>query len=172
MPSGQPRQVLRPSLLDRLLAGESPQRPLEDLHAGALELRREVLRDLQFLLSTRTTLLGAVAGFQEVGRSVLVYGAPDISSMSAASKDDEKRLTTILTDVIRRFEPRLDPKSIKVEPVPRAERQKPADAGNPETLLQFRISAVLHVEPIHEMVTFDTHIEVETGAIRIPEEKA
>jgi len=167
MTSGLPRQVLRPSLLERLTGEPTVDRPVEDLQIGMRELRREVLRDLRYLLNTRALLAGETAEYTEVQRSLLAYGIPDISSMSMSSEDDIGRLQRMLTDVIRNFEPRIDPKSVRVEAL-----EVDTKAVTPVANLQFRVHATLHVEPFRELVTFDTHIEVETGTVRVEDSAA
>lgn len=168
MTSGLPRQVLRPSLLERLTGADATSRPIEDLQIGIRELRREVLHDLRCLLNTRALLADETADYVEVHASLLAYGVPDISGMSLSSEDDVARLQQILTEVIRRFEPRIDPKTVRVEPLV-AETKSVKD---PVATLQFRVHATLHVEPIRELVTFDTRIEVETGTIRVEDADA
>ena len=64
------------------------------------------------------------------------------------SAADAMRISKILEETIRRFEPRLLPRSIKVEGTP--------NSSVDDFTLGFRISAVLNVDPIREQVSFDT----------------
>lgn len=170
MANGEPRSVLRPSLLQRLIGSDAEARPTEDLRIGLRELRREVLRDLEYLLNTRVAIQDRLADHPLVAGSILAYGMPDVSAMSQSSEGDMDRLTTTIAEIVRRFEPRLDPRSIKVQ---RAEDESAQLSGKksaePITNVRFRIDAVLHVEPLREYVTFDTRIEMETGVVRIAE---
>lgn len=176
MRSGQPRSVLRPSLLQRLIGEDDQARPTEDLRIGLRELRREVLRDLEALLNTRVALHGSFDDHPEVRDSILAYGMPDVSTFSQSSENDMKHLTDSIADIVRRFEPRLDARSVRVE---RATDEGAALAGPQGTAgkepignVRFRIHAVLHVEPLREHVTFDTRIEMETGAVHVAEADA
>jgi type VI secretion system protein ImpF len=173
MRGGQPRSVLRPSLLQRLIGEDGEARPTEDLRIGLRELRREVLRDLEALLNTRVALHGSFDEHPEVRDSILAYGMPDVSTFSQSSENDMKHLTELIADIVRRFEPRLDGRSVRVE---RATDEAAALSGKPAqepiTNVRFRIHAVLHVEPLREHVTFDTRIEMETGAVHVAEADA
>ena len=166
MSDSRPREVLRPSILDRIAATPGAARARGvDLGVGLRELRNEVRRDLERLLDTRTMLLEDLAAYPEARASILGYGLPDLSSMSQSSNDDRRRLCEQIEDTLRCLEPRLEPKSIKVTPITR-----PASEGPPPSpRLDFRVSAVLHVEPIRESVRFDTSFDLERGSIEVTE---
>lgn len=166
MSDSRPREVLRPSILDRLaMSREAGQARGLDLGVGLRELRNEVRRDLERLLDTRTLLLADLADYPEARASVLGYGLPDLTSMWQASPDDRRRLCERLEEVLRRLEPRLEPRSIKVTPI-----NPPSSDGPPASpRLDFRVSAVLHVEPIREAVRFDTSIDLERGNVEVTE---
>lgn len=170
MASGQPRSILRPSVLQRLLGGDqAPERPTEDLRIGVRELRAEVMRDLEFLLNTRVGVRG-LEGYPGLSASILAYGMPDLSRFSQSSEGDMQALTQLVADVIRRFEPRLDPKTVVAErALDEAEALGGGRRQDPIMEVRLRISAMLHVEPVREFVTFDTRIEMETGAVRVAE---
>ena len=60
---------------------------------------------------------------------------------------------------MRAFEPRILPHSIRVVFV---------DSEGPITSnLRFKIQGILHVEPIQEPISFDTSIELDSGAVQI-----
>ena len=165
-PSGRPRSVLRPSLLKRLIGGDAAKvRPMEDLRLSLRELRQEVMDDLEELLNTRATDTTAFEEYEAVSDSVLAYGLPDISTYSPSSENELAQLMQLIALTIRRFEPRLDPESIKVERVIRTNQ-----VGNDEDELNhrsFRIDAVLHVEPIREAVSFSTRVDMDSGTVHI-----
>ncbi|MGE3171976.1 MAG: type VI secretion system baseplate subunit TssE [Planctomycetota bacterium] len=163
--SGRPRAILRPSLLQRLLAGEDAGRPSQDLRVGLRELRDEVLRDLGLLLNTRATDVGKLAPYPEVADSVLAYGMPDVSSYSPSSDDDIEALMSLIAETIRRFEPRLDPNTVRVE---RATDLNPLSGGvDSVNSRSFRIAAMLHVEPIRERIQFDTRVDLDSGTVHV-----
>ncbi|MCA8951017.1 MAG: type VI secretion system baseplate subunit TssE [Planctomycetes bacterium] len=166
MASGQPRQVLRPSVLERLIGSQDEARANEDLRIGVRELRREVLRDLQFLLNTRGGVSAAANSFKHVRDSIVNYGVPDLSKMTIGSDEDKRRLRAVIADVIGRFEPRIDKKTIAVELIADGEEDDEEDEIGS---IRFRVRAVLDVKPIRETFTFHTEIETETGSILVPE---
>ena len=57
------------------------------------------------------------------------------------------------------FEPRLEPRSIKVDYI-----QTDELTG---LQAQFRIRGILHVDPVREPVSFDTNIAMDSGNIEI-----
>jgi type VI secretion system protein ImpF len=147
---------LRHSVLDRLTqeAGAG-----SDLRIGVQELRFAVLRDVEALLNSRRPLLGDLAGLPEVESSLMSYGIPDVSQFSAADAQDIHTLMDLIAATLRRFEPRLLPESIRVRPV-----ESEDEYG---ARMHLRIEAILHVEPIHEPITFDTQIDMERGDVAV-----
>lgn len=150
--------VLRPSLLERLI-GDGSDRPRGlQSYVGFRELREEVGRHLEWLLNTKRFPLDLEA-FEEARESLLSYGVPDLSVYSWSSPADARRISTLIEETIQRFEPRLAPGSIKVELLPRG--------AVDDFQLRFRIDALLHVEPVHEPVSFDTEMDSDSGAVTI-----
>ena len=95
--------------------------------------------------------------------SILNYGMPDLSPFSLA-----QRATTLasiartMEELIRRFEPRLRPGSVKVDGA-----TKPVDdATTSRAALPHRRGA-LHVDPVNEPVSFDTDVDLERGRISV-----
>ncbi|MCG8650262.1 MAG: type VI secretion system baseplate subunit TssE [Pirellulales bacterium] len=77
-------------------------------------LRVQIERDLLALLGTRQ--MSADTNLQAwplAASSVLNYGIPDLSAMTASSMD-VRWLQKTLTQTIRRFEPRLHPETLQV----------------------------------------------------------
>jgi len=145
--------VLRASVLDRLLAGESSTggRGVHD-QLGVRELRSAVARDLEWLLNSRRWVTWDLEELEEARESILTYGVPDFSTYSWRNQGDAKSISKVLEEVIRRFEPRLLPGSIRVELLP---------SGDVDDFqIRFRIDAVLYVEPIREPVSFDTDVDL------------
>src|SRR5215212_5634854 len=97
----------RALLFERLAGGDPPAaregaRPFR-VHETA-SLKESVRRELARLLNTRSS-----AGLDSRGgeMSVLDYGVPDFSSLSALSGDDRVRLSAAVAQSIAAFEPRL-----------------------------------------------------------------
>jgi type VI secretion system protein ImpF len=152
--------VLRASVLDRLLAGESSTggSGVHD-HLGVRELRNAVARDLEWLLNSRRWVTWDFEELEEARESILTYGVPDFATYSWRNQGDAKTISKVLEEVIRRFEPRLLPGSIRVELLP---------SGDVDDFrIHFRIDAVLYVEPIREAVSFDTDVDLDRSWIDV-----
>jgi type VI secretion system protein ImpF len=143
-----------PSLLDRLL-DDDPQVTKEPVTSRRQDLRafeKAVGRDLEALLNSRQETLNELPSeFVEVNRSLMVYGLPDLTSLSLLSQDDRNRIRRAVEDAITAFEPRLLRVRVNLE----APRER--DRG-----LHFRIDALLRVDPSPEPVTFDAVLQLNT----------
>jgi type VI secretion system protein ImpF len=146
-------QIL-PSLLDRLL-DDHPELSVEPVVGRSQDFRRyerAVARDLEALLNSRQEILEELAAdFAEVGRSLITYGLPDLTSLSLLNQDDRHRIRRAVEDCISSFEPRLQRVRVTLE------TPKERDRG-----LHFRIDALLRVDPTPEPVTFDAVLDLST----------
>jgi type VI secretion system protein ImpF len=149
--------VLRHSVFDRL--ADTGGRAGGDLRIGVEDLKKAVLRDVERLLNCKSTMHPDVAELPELSTSILAYGLPDFSHFSGASGADRQRICDLITRALRTFEPRLEPRSIKVDFI---ERDDVVGLHN-----NFRIRALLHVDPVRESIRFDTTIEMDTGAVEV-----
>ena len=150
-------EVLRHTVIDRL-AGTGGLRG-GDLRIGVEDLKATVCRDIEWLLNTKRPLDMELDGFAEASKSNLNYGIPDFSQFSAANGADCGTLSQLIEQALRLFEPRLEPRSIKVDYV-----QTDEMTG---LQAQFRIRGILHVDPVREPVSFDTNITMDSGNIEI-----
>ncbi|BBO73295.1 hypothetical protein DSCW_07120 [Desulfosarcina widdelii] len=138
------------SLLDRLIdtdpseSQESVQHRL--LNVG--QVKASVARDLENLLNSRRMITPIPEGMRHLADSVVTYGLKDFTAKNTASMDAIQAIRKDVERATALFEPRL--KNVKVT----------VDTGNhKERNLNFRISALLVVDPIREPVTFDTHFD-------------
>ena len=138
------------SLLDRLIDTE-PSNARESAQHRLLNVRQvkaSVARDLENLMNSRRMISAIPEGMRHLADSVMTYGLKDFTAVNTISMTV---MQTIRKDVERataRFEPRL--RNVKVS----------VEVGNQkERNLNFRISAMLVVDPIREPVTFDTHFD-------------
>ncbi len=104
----QPKQMQgsRVLLFDRLV-DENPEAKKERISYRVYDregLRQSVQRELMRLLNTRRAQSDVL---DPAKATVLDYGIPDFSALSAASTTDRQYLTRILTTAIAAFEPRL-----------------------------------------------------------------
>lgn len=151
-------EVLRHSILDRLV-GTGGSRATGDLRIGVEDLKQAVLRDIEWLLNTKRPLNMHFDDFEEAQSSILNFGIPDFTQYSAANGGDCSQVCSLITETLRRFEPRLDPRTIGVEHLVSEELTG--------IRAQFRIHGVLHVDPVRVPVTFDTQVEMDSGAVSL-----
>lgn len=157
-----PAQLLTPSVLDRLI-DDHPESAVEaSKRQGQIlrELKQTVRRDLENLLNTRVRCIPLPPGLEELEVSLANYGIPDFTGSSVSGDGSLDELFRSIEKAVQIFEPRL--KDVRVESVGSSE---PLDRT-----LRFRISAVLHVEPIEERMCLDSEVEPVTGTFRIREE--
>jgi type VI secretion system protein ImpF len=153
-------EVLRTSFMDRLIAGESGAgtRGVYE-YIGVSELRDSIARDLEWLLNTKLSDFLDLERFPEAQKSILTYGVPDFSTYSWRNISDANAIARILENTLRKFEPRLIPRTIKVDVLTNS------DVDN--FSLGFRISASLNTGPVGEAVSFDTSIDFESTAVHV-----
>ncbi|MCY7344963.1 MAG: type VI secretion system baseplate subunit TssE [Pyrinomonadaceae bacterium] len=151
---------ITPSVLDRLLDFEpkSSQEAAKSRSKSLRELKLSVRRDLEWLLNTRCYPEDVDEGLEEVLKSVVFYGLPDITGVSAKSHIEQKRLTLALETAIKNFEPRFLDLKVTLEPI-----------NNIDRLLKFHIEANLDIDPMPEPVAFDTVLQLGSGEFAIKE---
>jgi type VI secretion system protein ImpF len=104
-------QSFTPGLFDRLDADDDVPARKRD------EWKESITRDLEALLNTRSALLpDALAGYPEVGASVVNYGLIDFAGMCMTSDTDQKRICTAVRVAIERHEPRLHKVTATLQP--------------------------------------------------------
>jgi type VI secretion system protein ImpF len=122
-------------------------------------LRQQVSRDLGALVNT-INLASAVNldGFEAVKVSILNYGLPDVTSRFYDQLSDGQ-LARDLEEAVRRYEPRLVGKTLRVKPEYRTDEATMS--------VRFEISADLVCEPVSVPVTFLADVEMASGKIAI-----
>ena len=119
MPDVAPQDRLQPALLDRLTDDE-PDTRVETRERRVISMRRLrefVLRDLAWLLNT--TPLGQtqdLSDFPLAQESVIDYGLSDLAGVTLSGVDPGD-LERRIRDAIRRFEPRIRPRTLQVRAV-------------------------------------------------------
>ena len=160
MAKARARDVLRASVLDRLTGDHGAAGEPGTL--GMRELKRAVIHDLEWLLNSRCWWPLEIGNLEEASTSILNYGLGDLSIYSWISSDDRRVICSMIEDAVRTFEPRLQPRSVKVSLV---DRDMVEDFS-----VRIRIEGVLHVEPYTEMVSFDADIHFDTGEFDVRSE--
>jgi type VI secretion system protein ImpF len=157
-----PRERLQPSLLDRLTDHE-PHQDLESREQRVLSisrLRECVIRDLTWLFNSENLASRQKIGdYPEAMRSVINYGIPALSGMTAAGRDPQKLERQIL-EAIQTFEPRLIRDSISVRAI------LSDDEMNSNTLT-FAIEADLWAHPLPLHMFMHTEVDLETGEFNV-----
>ncbi len=159
-----PKERLQPSLLDRLTDDE-PDHPLESRDKRVLSmnrLRECVLRDLAWLFNaTRMVDDEAIERYPFAARSVINYGLPPLSGVTARSLDVgelEHGLRQAITD----FEPRIYRHSLRVHAALTEERMS-------HNALTFEIEGDLWAQPIPLQLYLKTEIDLESGQVKVEE---
>ncbi|PWV64782.1 type VI secretion system baseplate subunit TssE [Plasticicumulans acidivorans] len=157
-----PQERLQPALLDRLV-DDAPEQRKESRDNRVLsmsQLRECVLRDLAWLLNS--TGLGADVDLDscpQVASSVLNYGLPALSGMTASGLDIGQ-LELMLTETIRRFEPRILPASLRVRAVL-------SESEMNHNAIGFEIEGELWAQPVPLRLWLKTELDLESGNVRI-----
>lgn len=158
------RDRINPSLLDRL-TDDAPGNPAQRGGASVTlsELRRSVLRDLNWLFNA-TQLLGPeeAEALPQVRKSVLNYGLPPLSGVSASGLDLAK-LERALRQAILDFEPRLLPDSVSVK------AQLDRQSLEHHNLVSLHIEALLWAQPVPIELLLRTQLDLESGQNRVDE---
>ena len=146
-----------PSLRDRLKAQRPGGMPIDEHFLTAEQLRQHVKRDLENLFNaTALETTEPLEGWPRMRRSVLNYGAPDLTGRIAAGLDAvalEKRLR----QVILAFEPRMRPETVKV----RVTTLTNEGRVDPERPLKFEIMGEIYATPVPEQVFLSSTWDVE-----------
>ncbi|MGC1302881.1 MAG: type VI secretion system baseplate subunit TssE [Caulobacteraceae bacterium] len=146
---------------DAELAGEGQPPSLRYYTVPRIErfneaaLRATVLRELNWLLNT--TNLSAVQNldaYPEVAVSTLNYGLGDLAGKLLHRPGLQARARE-MRDAIWRFEPRVEPRTLDVEPGVRSDR-----ANSVTFVIRGDVSTAVSALPVE----FRTDIEIDTGA--------
>jgi type VI secretion system protein ImpF len=152
---------IQQGLLDRLIdldpqnRQEAPMTRPESLR----QFRLAVKRDLEWLLNTTRMPIEIPEFCEEVNKSVLFFGLPDVASISLQNPGDEQRLLRSLEESIEMFEPRLARARVTSRDPYRSTQQS----------ITFHVEAMLMIDPAPERIAFDTVLEVSKGAYSVKE---
>ena len=159
-----PSEKLQPSLLDRLRDDE-PEKTKESRDKRVLSLRKlreGVFRDLTWLLNTgNLTSVTDLEDTPHIARSVLNFGLPDLSGLSASGLDVTS-VERVLRQAIWDFEPRILRETLKVRVVVDEQRMN-------QNSVIFEIEGQLWAHPIPERLYLKTEVDLETGAVSLNE---
>jgi len=158
------QERLQPSLLDRL-TDTDPEGKTESRERRVLSIQRlraGVLRDLGWLLNTgHLETIEDLDAFPEARQSVINYGMPDLSGLSASSADTG-RLEKAVRKAIVDFEPRINSRSLKVS----------INIDNDQmsrNSMVFKIEGELWAQPTPLALFLKTEVDLETGDVTVTE---
>lgn len=164
MTESTPRERLQPSLLDRL-TDEHPEKKQESRDKRVLtvqRLREVVLRDLAWLLNTSSLdATDDLTNYPFVAESVLNYGTPDLTGITASSLVTEQ-LERMVKKALLRFEPRILSGSVKISAQPVTETSE-------QNTVALEIDAQVWGQPLPQQLFLRTEIDLETGDVNIRE---
>jgi type VI secretion system protein ImpF len=146
---------LQPSILDRLIDPESAGTAIL-IGYDERKMLIAVRRDLEELLNTRQTHAGLPDAYEQIHKSIVAYGLPDLVTMEAITSKHRETIAERIQKIIELFEPRL--KDIRVTYVP--------GENKVERSIKFKVDAKLSVDPSPE-VAFDTVLELSSGQYAI-----
>lgn len=129
---------------------------LDRLSARPCLVRDAILRDLGWLLNARALPDAMTCRHPRVAQSVLNYGLRDLADDALLGTTGD-RLQERVRRAIERFEPRLDPRTLKV--TVHSHSQGPLLLG----VIEVEIAAEIRVLPMHQALRIRTRIDVETG---------
>jgi type VI secretion system protein ImpF len=154
---------LQPALLDRLCDDE-PEKLQETLEHSVVskgQLKRNVLRDLVWLLNTTChNTDNQLEFYPEVRRSVINYGIPVLSGKHFSGVD-WRELELGIREAILVFEPRILPDTLKVKAL------LPTDAMGHHNLLQFELRGELWSMPFPIELLIRSELDLETGQMTL-----
>lgn len=155
------RDRINPSLLDRL-TDDAPGNPSARGGATTLsELRKSVLRDLNWLFNTSQLLKAEEAEtWPQVRNSVVNYGLPPLSGLNASGLD-LVQLERSLRQAIIDFEPRILPDSVTVKVL-----RESLDNHN---VISLHIEGLLWAQPLPVELLLRTRLDLESGQSKVDE---
>jgi type VI secretion system protein ImpF len=159
-----PQERLQPALLDRLIDDAPANRSKEPRELRVLnkaKLRQAVLRDLAWLFNaTRPAARDRLDAFPHTERSVLNFGLPPFSGVTASSLDIVA-LERAIRQTILDFEPRIIASSLEVVPIV---TELALDHHN---VVSIQIRGMLWAQPVPLELLLRTDVDLETGEVQI-----
>lgn len=170
---------LRPTLFDKLVYGSEiatfsgeadlPSVSREEFRNFAAtnvenfteaSLRASIRRDLAWLLNTTSFETGQdMTAFPHVRTSTVNYGVREFAGRTRESVSPREQAREI-REAIKTFEPRLDPKTLRVTPV-----QDHGDDSRAIFVIEAEITGLPNLSPVR----FQTQVERETASIEVTE---
>jgi type VI secretion system protein ImpF len=159
-----PRERLQPFLFDRLM-DDTPGASKESREKNVMstqQLKAALLRDLGDLLNTAAPVSSeGITEFPNIAASVLNYGVPDLTGLTASAVTGASLERDIL-HAIQLFEPRLEKKSVNVRVLADQEGAHPN-----AIVLEIRGQVIANSLP--EMLYIKSELDLESGQLAVKE---
>jgi len=151
--------LIQPCLLDRLCDDDPKSTKESNLERSISmsQFRDAVLRDLGWLLNASAHSESELEDFPAVQDSVVNYGIRELSGVICSSIDPYE-FAKYIEERLRVFEPRLDPRKLRVHMI---EVEHPEES----TTLKFEITGDVWARPLPEPFYAMTEVDLETGAL-------
>ncbi|MGN6366899.1 MAG: type VI secretion system baseplate subunit TssE [Phycisphaerae bacterium] len=157
-----PRDRLQPFLLDRLL-DDQPGQTKESREKNLLspmQLRASIMRDIAWLFNTPAPVdRDGIEEFPEAAASVIAYGVPDLTGMTASSLRSGD-LERGFLKALHLFETRMSKRGLLVEV---------RDNEDGTNSISLRISGEVIASQAVERMYIKTEIDLETGQVSVKE---
>ena len=160
MPKASYRDLVQPSLLDRLADGGEGVSEDGGRTFSLSQLRAVILRDVSWLLNA--TPLGSsvdLTAYPDVAAGVLNYGVRPLAGQGGGAMD-RSHFERAIQEALTVFEPRLM-SGVQVKLLP---------AGSSDTTLVFIIEADLWAEPVPLRLRLRTEVDRDRNTVRIAEQ--
>ncbi|GEO40041.1 type VI secretion system protein ImpF [Skermanella aerolata] len=160
MPKASYRDLVQPSLLDRLTDGGEGVSEDGGRTFSLSQLRAVILRDVSWLLNA--TPLGSsvdLTAYPDVAAGVLNYGVRPLAGQGGGAMD-RSHFERAIQEALTVFEPRLM-SGVQVKLLP---------AGSSDTTLVFIIEADLWAEPVPLRLRLRTEVDRDRNTVRIAEQ--
>jgi len=158
------KERLQPALLDRLTDDE-PEHRKESREKRVVSMRRlreSVLRDLGWLLNaSRLDSLQSLEAYPNAAHSVLNYGIPDMTGLTA-SGIDVTAIERAVRQAIWDFEPRILRQTVRVRVGVDPQRMR-------HNTLTFDIEGQLWAQPVPLQIFLKTELDLELGEVLVTE---
>lgn len=119
-----------------------------------------VRKDLEDLLNTRQGRNDIPSCFEQLGKSLAVYGLNSFDSVDISSREELSRLLNDIEDTIHRFEPRLEDVEVSIVKAD-DDKQKRSPF-----VLHLRIEAQMRIGSYIDSITFNTMIQKSGATVR------
>lgn len=159
-----PNERLQPSLLDRLTdnSPKTEKESREDRVMSFRQLRKYVLRDLEWLLNTgRLETTENLSDYPEIRHSVINYGIPDLAGTTASTMDVYQLQQTIRQAILD-FEPRILPHNLRIQVI---QNEKEMNLNS----ITIEIEGEIWGQPLPEHLYLKTVLDLELGLFQFPE---